>query len=498
MINSQRILLSILLLVSSIPSITHANGSQPKPNIVFFFVDDMGWQDTSVPFYSKKTQLNKDYRTPNMESLAKQGLMFTNAHACSICSPSRVSLMTGQNEARHRVTCWTLRKDKSPSNGNKQFAPPKWNLNGLQPKGAHIARSYEADCLPLLLKQAGYHTIHAGKAHFGAKDTPGADPSSLGFDVNIAGSYMGGPGSYHGEKNFSAAWRKGGHIWDIPGLKKYHGQKINLTEAITREVIAELEKTVAAKKPFYLYLAHYAVHAPFEPDRRFLPNYKNKKWNKHKKIYASMIESMDHSLGDILKTLDRLKVADNTIVIFMSDNGSPRENPRNQPLRGHKITAFEGGSRVPLIVKWPHTTPTNKRTTYPVMIEDIFPTFLEMAGVTPPKNIDGKPFIKALHNPELKDPNRPIFWHYPNFYDQPPYSSIMLGDFKLIYWHKTQKIELYNLKKDLGEKHNIAQQHPEKVDHLAKLLSDHLRESHADMPINRASGSPVPWPDQRK
>ena len=184
-------------------------------------------------------------------------------------------------------------------------------------------------CLKILRKH-GYRTIHAGKAHFGAKDTPGADPKNLGFDVNIAGSYMGGPGSFHGDKNFSAHWRQpGNHIWDIPGLEKYHGQKINLTEAITREAIAELEKSVAAKKPFYLYMSHYAVHAPFEPDRRFLPNYADKKWNKHKKVYASMLESMDRSLGDLMKTLDRLGVADNTIVVFMSDNGSPRNNPQN-------------------------------------------------------------------------------------------------------------------------------------------------------------------------
>jgi arylsulfatase A-like enzyme len=255
---------------------------------------------------------------------------------------------------------------------------------------------------------------------------------------------------------------------------------------------------LAAKQPFYLYLSHYAVHAPFEPDRRFLPHYKDKKWNNHKKVYASMLESMDHSLGDILKTLDRLGVADNTIVVFMSDNGSPRNNPRNLPLRGHKITAYEGGSRVPLIVKWPGVTPSEQRTTYPVMIEDIFPTFLEMAGVKVPKEIDGQTFATALRKPDTKPSHRAFFWHYPNFYNQPPYSSIMLGDYKLIYWHTSQKIDLYNLKDDLGESKNIATQHPEKVTKLTKLLSDHLRASHADMATSRDSGDPVPWPDQVK
>ncbi len=467
-----------------------------KPNIVFFLVDDMGWQDTSVPFYSEKTQLNFDYRTPNMEKLAKSGLRFTNAYACAICSPTRVSLMTGQNAARHKVTCWTLRKNKSPEGGSKTIAPSPWNLNGLQPKGANIPRSVEADCLPKFLHDAGYHTIHAGKAHFGAKDTPGANPINLGFDVNIAGSYMGGPGSYYGDKNFSAAWRGGGHIWDIPGLEKYHGQKINLTEAITREVIAELEKTVASKKPFYLYLAHYAVHAPWEPDRRFLPHYAEKKWSKHKKIYASMIESMDHSLGDILATLDRLGVAENTIVIFMSDNGSPKQNPRNKPLRGHKITAYDGGTRVPMIVKWPGVTQANQITSAPIIIEDIFPTVLEMAGVKNIPKTDGLSFIDIIKNPATDRSRRPLFWHYPNLYDQPPHSSVRLGDYKLIHWHATGRLALYNLTNDIGESKNIAKEHPEIVKKLAKILTRHLKETQATRVIDRSTKCPVAYPDE--
>jgi arylsulfatase A-like enzyme len=466
-----------------------------QPNIVFFFVDDMGWQDTSVPFHSETTRLNREYRTPNMEKLAGDGLVFTNAYACSVCSPSRVSLMTGQNAARHKVTCWTLRKDKSPEGGNKILVAPPWNLNGLQPKGAHVARSYEADCLPKLLHQAGYHTIHAGKGHFGAKDTPGADPAKLGFDVNIAGSYMGGPGSYHGDHNFSAAWRGGGHIWDIPGLEKYHGQKINLTEAITREVIAEVERTVAAKKPFYLYLSHYAVHAPFEPDRRFLPDYEDEKWNKHQKVYASMLASMDKSLGDIRATLDRLGVADNTIVVFMSDNGSPRNNPHNLPLRGHKISGYEGGSRVPMIVQWPGVTKAGGRTSAPVIIEDIFPTFLELAGVSKPPKVDGRSFTDILKTPATDRSRRPLFWHYPNLYDMPPYSAVRLGNHKLIYWHSNQKLELFNLKDDIGEKHDLAAEDPGTVKMLATLLAKHLRETKADMPILKKSGNVVPYPD---
>ncbi|BDS06972.1 sulfatase [Oceaniferula spumae] len=481
-----------LLLTLSTPILTAAE----KPNILFFFVDDMGWQDTSVPFHTEVTQLNKDYRTPNMEKLAENGLMFTNAYACSICSPSRISLMTGQNAARHKVTCWTLRKNVSPERGNKNFSPPEWPFNGLQPIGANVERTTEATTLPEILRKNGYRTIHAGKAHFGAKDTPGADPSNLGFDVNIAGSYMGGPGSYHGDKNFSAKWRGGGTVWDIPGLEKYHGQKINLTEAITREAISAIEKSVAEKKPFYLYMSHYAVHAPFEPDRRFLPNYNNEKWNNHKKKYASMIESMDKSLGDLLTTIDRLGIAKNTIVIFMSDNGSPRENPRNLPLRAHKISGYEGGTRVPLIIHHNSLTKPKTRTNTPVIIEDIFPTILEMAGVKEIPKSDGLSMNPILDNTELDRSKRPLIWHYPNLYDMPPHSAIRVGDLKLIYWHTNQKIELFDLKNDIGEKQDLAAKRPEVVSRLAKQLSDDLRSKKALMLTNKKTKQPVPMPDK--
>ena len=459
-----------------------AFAEQTKPNILFFFVDDMGWQDTSVAFHTEPTALNNDYRTPNMEQLASEGVLFTNAYATSICSPTRVSLMTGMNAARHKVTCWTLRKDKSPEQNHPTLQSPNWNVNGLQPIGSNIDRSFESVTLPELLRKNGYRTIHAGKAHFGAQGTPGADPTNLGFDVNIAGSYMGGPGSYHGDKNFSAQWRGGSKIWDVPGLEKYHGEKINLTEAITREAISAIEQSINDKQPFYLYISHYAVHAPFEPDRRFLPNYQDKDWNNHKKVYASMLESMDRSLGDLMATLDRLEIADNTIVVFMSDNGSPRNNPRNLPLRGHKISGYEGGNRVPLIVKWPGVSPTNKRTDSPIIIEDIFPTFLEMTGIDVPEN-DGVSFVDVIKNPSLDHSERPLFWHYPNLYDMPPYSSVRQGDWKLIYWYATKKTELFNLKDGIGESVDLADSYPKETKRLKQLLSQHLESCEAQKPI---------------
>ena len=198
-----------------------------NPNIVLFLVDDMGWQDTSVAFWTQATPLNQRFHTPSMQRLAAQGEVFTNAYACAICSPSHVSLMTGWNAARHRVTNWTFRKGEQtdPQRPNLQSAP--WNVNGLS-NSPDTPRAAFAPTLPEELHGAGYRTIHVGKAHWGAFDTPGADPKNLGFDVNIGGSGTGQPGSYFGQKNYSD-----GGTHDVPGLEKYHGTDTFLSEALT-------------------------------------------------------------------------------------------------------------------------------------------------------------------------------------------------------------------------------------------------------------------------
>lgn len=172
----------------------YASALDSKPNILFFLIDDMGWQDTSEPFYKEKTALNQRYYTPNMEELADEGMKFTQAYACALCSPTRVSLMTGLNAARHRVTNWTLRKDKSPDPKHKTLKMPEWNVNGLSPDPG-VDRTVHVKTLPMFLQEVGYHTIHCGKAHWGADGTPGEDPLNLGFDVNIGGHCAGGPGS---------------------------------------------------------------------------------------------------------------------------------------------------------------------------------------------------------------------------------------------------------------------------------------------------------------
>ena len=193
------------LIISGVSAITPfiLSAQSEQPNIIFFLVDDMGWQETSVAFYKERTWLNNNYNTPNMERLELQGVKFTQAYACPLSSPSRISLMTGQNAARHKVTNWTLFKDQSPDrySKNKEVLVPEWNVNGMSMAPGVEHALYVSETLPSILRKAGYKTIHVGKAHWGAIGTPGEDPLNLGFDVNIAGHAAGGPGSYYGKNN---------------------------------------------------------------------------------------------------------------------------------------------------------------------------------------------------------------------------------------------------------------------------------------------------------
>jgi arylsulfatase A-like enzyme len=215
-----------------------------------------------------------------------------------------------------------------------------------------------------------------------------------------------------------------------------------------------------------------------------------------------MIESMDRSLGDLMDSIERLGVADDTIIVFMSDNGAAKHAPLNRPLRGHKLLPYEGGVRVPLIVRWPGVTQNaSECADRYVIIEDLFPTFLELAGVAEPEQIggviDGRSCVPLLKGESAAiDYERPIFWHFPNTYDQQPYSSVRQGDWKLIYQHIGPHLELYNLADDLVESKDLAAAMPERAAALARILGDHLRDSSAAMPTDRKTSKPVPFPDE--
>lgn len=478
-----------------------------RPNIVLFLVDDMGWQDTSVPFHTQVTELNKKFDTPHMEKLAKRGIKFTQAYACSVCSPTRVSLMTGLNAARHRVTNWTLRKNATNDRPHPLLDFPKWNVNGISPV-AGIERTVHAESLPAFLKPLGYRTIHVGKAHFGATGTPASDPTAIGFDVNIAGHAAGGPGSFLGTQNFSAAWRNGDRIWDVPGLDAYHGKEIFLTDALTREAIKQVDQSIEAAKPFFLYLSHYAVHVPFAKDRRYYQKYRDRGLVEKEAMYAAMIEGMDDSLGKVMAHVEASGQIDNTIFLFMSDNGglsaSGRGGPahtHNLPLSSGKGSAHEGGVRVPMIVSWPQVTQPATQSRQPIIIEDFFATILSMAGAENVKQvggvIDGLDFSNVLLGVEdQKRSRRPLVWHFPNHWGPRgpgigPSSAIRIQNWKYIKYYDGRPDELFDLARDLGETHNRCQEERQVADRLARELERFLKSANAQFPRLKNGNKPA-------
>ena len=461
-----------------------------KPNIVIFLVDDMGPMDTSVAFLTDdsgepvKFPLNHWYRTPSMEKLASQGIRFSQFYAQSVCSPSRSSLMTGQNATRHHTTQW-IKPDRN-NRGTK--GPSKWNWEGLK-KGQVT--------LPLILKENGYSTIFVGKGHFGPFDYAGSEPLNLGFDVNIAGSAIGRPDSYLGDYGK-------GTLHAVPGLQKYHNTETFLTEAITLEAQNEIKKAVEKKKPFFLYMSHYAVHGPFDPDPRFINNYKGKDESKNSKAeaFASLVEGMDKSLGDIMKTLEEQGVAQNTLFLLLGDNGYDAPlgktfaHASSAPLKGKKATCYEGGMRAPLIASWAKPNagtlaqqalpiPANKISTQITTIMDIFPTVLNVAGVEIPKGHlqDGHDLETILGGEEDSTHPGKFLMHFPHDHRSSYFTSYRHGDWKLIYFYFDKKrYQLFNLKSDPYEMKDLAQENPEQVKILMKEMKQQLTAENALYP----------------
>ena len=485
--------------------------AQKKPNIIFFLVDDMGWQDTSVPFWDSVTASNQKFHTPNMERVANEAVKFTNMYANSICTPSRVSLMIGMNAARHRVTNWTAFKNRKVDATDSLLSVPDWNVNGLSP--VPQPKSVYATPLPQLLKDNGYYTIQCGKAHFGAYQTIGANPLNLGFVKNIGGSAAGNPASYLAEDDFGYDPDHFRLQADIPNMKQYWGTKTFLTEDLTREAMLAMDTARMEKKPFFLYMAHYAVHLPYNADKRFVQKYLDAGYSKPEAAYCALVEGMDHSLGELMDYLQKNDLEKNTIIIFMSDNGGfshrPREgkdNTQNYPLRGGKGSLYDGGIREPMMIKWNGVTKPGSINDQYFIIQDFYPTLLEMAGITKYKTVqktDGKSMVPFLKNQNLKDEKRTLIWNFPNDWtggdlgtDNSFLTAIRQGDWKLIYFEKYGKLELYNLKDGIKEQHDLSKTFPGKTKELAKLLTQKLKSFNAQMPSWKSSGEKVPWPDE--
>ena len=485
--------------------------SQSKPNIIVFLVDDMGWQDCSVNFWTHQTPLNKLYHTPNMERLAQQGMKFTNAYAAPVCTPSRSSMLSGVNSAHLGITNWTSPwKNNNTDSKDEQMSESDWNINGLSPVPG-IEKTYYATPFPAILKEAGYYTIHVGKAHWASMGTPGANPYNMGFIVNVSGHAAGHPQSYYGKDNYGNIPGKTS-AQAVPDLEEYFGTDTFLTEALTLEAIKALQAPIRNKQPFYLNMANYAVHTPIMADKRFIKKYLDTGMDTTEAKYASLIEGMDKSLGDIMNFLKEKKVDQNTIIIFMSDNGGLSTTPlrggkahsQNLPLKAGKGSVYEGGIREPMIIKWPGVVQPNSTANQYVMIEDFFPTILQMAGLKnyqSVQSVDGKSLIPILKNANFSDTSRSLIWHYPNKWidkDGPGinyYSAIRKGNWKMIYSMRTGKKELYNLAIDMGESNDLSANYTDKLLELSTLLSNQLRKWKAPMPRFKNTGQLVPFSD---
>lgn len=489
--NSRLSLLASLALFLCHAAVNVGAPAADRPNVVVFLVDDMGIMDTSVPFLTdadgqpKRYPLNDYYRTPSMQRLASQGIRFNQFYAMSVCSPTRISIMTGQNAARHRSTNWINPKTDNAG----KYGAPDWNWAGLK-KGDVT--------LPGVLRDAGYTTMHVGKGHFGPTGHEGAEPLNLGFDINIAGASFGAPGSYYGEKNYGWGTKREHHA--VPHLKKYHGSKTFLSEALTIEATRRLSKIAETKEPFYLYFAHYAVHAPFDSDPRFATNYTESGKPKNAQAFATLIEGMDKSLGDLLDHLEGLGVAEDTLVIFLGDNGS--DAPLGQqhavacaaPLRGKKGAHYEGGMRVPFIAAWAKPNPKNalqQRLPIPkgaiqsqvASVNDLMPTILELVQTNAPEShaIDGSSMRTLLSGKEDPSRGEQFLMHYPHGRHRSNYFTTWRdGDWKVIYHAIPQEpandgslqfngghYELFNLATDPFESTNLAESQP---DHLKRMM----------------------------
>lgn len=473
--------------------------AKERPNVIIFLVDDMGLMDTSLPFLCDtegnpvRYPLNEYYRTPNMERMARQGIRFSTFYAQSVSSPTRASIMTGQNATRHRTTNWI----NSENNNRTPFGPTDWNWQGI---------SKETMTLPRVLQQSGYRTIHCGKAHFGCMGSNGEDPTNIGFDVNIAGSSIGQPGSYYGEHGYGNI--KGNKSRAVSGLEKYHGTNVFLSDALTLEANREISRSVADKKPFFLYMAHYAVHAPFEVDRRFIDNYVSSGKSDAANAFATLIEGMDKSLGDMMDHLVKLGIAENTLIIFLGDNGSDaplgdeKGYTSSVPLRGKKGTEYEGGMRTPFIACWakqdglnPHQKRLPIRTGVIQQqlgtVMDIYPTVLSVAAVDLPKNhiIDGFNLSPQLLGQKNESRPEKFLMHFPHAHRGSYFTSYREGDWKLIYHYNPRLpdkpgYELYNLKKDPVEVHNLAMDQTDKLLQMVNAMRNQLEEEGALYPVD--------------
>jgi arylsulfatase A-like enzyme len=447
--SSFSVVLSVLLLTTQ--------AFATPPNVIVILTDDLGATDLGCTG-------SKFYETPNIDRLAQDGVQFTQAYSsCTVCSPSRAALLTGKYPARLHLTDWI---PGYPAPANAQVKIPDWQK----------FISTDTTTLPQQFKSAGYSTALIGKWHLSpnAKEFDNYSPQKYGFDINLGGNHLGQPGSF-----FSP--------YKIPNLQDGPTNEF-LTDRESNEAIKFIEQNQT--KPFFLYLAHYAVHQPIAGKAEVITKFEeknNQNVKKYNATYAALISSVDDSVGKIRETLKRLKLSDNTIIVFTSDNGGLPKVTDNSPHRDGKGSAYEGGVRVPFIIYWPKANFHQSTQSTPVQSIDIYPSLIEMTGIASQSStIDGVSLAPLL-NTSRPFPLRDLFWHYPHYHrvgGARPYSAIRSGNYRLIHFYEDNRDELYNLAKDPSESYDLSNSEVELKISLKKKLDAWLQSTGAQLPVN--------------
>ena len=482
-----------LLLPGLLPGLLAALAAPKSPNVVFFLIDDLGYMDIGA--------YNPDsfYETPNCDRIASAGCRFTSGYAANpVCSPTRYSIMTGRHPSRPDATNFF-----SGRRGGR-----------FQPAPLHDRMDLEEHTLAEAFREADYATCFAGKWHLGS--TPEFWPTKQGFEVNLGGHSRGMPRSF---------------------FSPYHNPRLpdgprgeHLPERLARDSI----KFIASNKnrPFLLYLSFYSVHTPLQGKPDLVAKYRKKAaalpapdehpefgpeeqvWQSGRAkastrkvrirqrhaVYAAMMESMDSAVGQVLDALDQNDLTENTIVIFMSDNGglstSEGSPTSNLPLRGGKGWLYEGGIREPYMIVAPGLTKPGSVCPHPVTSTDFYPTLLELAGLParPKQHLDGQSLVSLLKDPDTTLPRKSLHWHYPHYSNQGgfPGGAIRQGDYKLIERLEDGRVHLYNLKEDIGEKTDLAGKEPERVKSMRHDLHAWYQKVDAKF-LQKKPGGPEPW-----
>jgi arylsulfatase A-like enzyme len=435
------------------------------PNIIFILADDLGWRD--VGFNGSEY-----YETPVLDSLARNGIQFNNAYAnAPNCAPTRACIMTGMYPQRHGVI--TVGSSERGDEKARKLVPLE-NTEILDTSTFSLAE---------MMKSAGYRTGFFGKWHLG--NDPYSGPLANGFDINVGGWERGSPRSY-----FSP--------YQNPELRDGpEGEQ--LTDRLTSEAIDFIQNQKDKDQPFFVYLSYYAVHAPFQAKEEWIEYFRNKEVTdeQNNPVYAAMIKTLDINIGRLVNVLDSIKLTENTILLFYSDNGGSWRATSNSPLRGAKGMLYEGGLRVPCFFYSPKLLGGGQIIEEPIISTDLYPSFAKWAGTTIPsdKLMDGESILPFLNGEKRK---KPIFWYMPAYlqassskggfaFRTVPGAAIREGSYKLIRWFEEEHPQLYNLDKDLSEENELSLTDQKSFERLNNALNDWLRETKAFIPAQRNS-----------